>query len=133
MPQQIVAKASNLMWTRAVLGTQGRVLLQQPFSNCFCGSPLPLANDQPGLAWTLYPNARGGHERKACRDEAGKQALPFPSGSRLAGQAEVGPCLSFFVLMCPFSFPPRPPSLSLSFRSRLLPETVHKYYRIPSI
>lgn len=33
VPQQIVAKAGNLKWTRAVLGTQGRVLLQWSFSN----------------------------------------------------------------------------------------------------
>lgn len=48
------------------------------------------------------------------------------------GRLKWGPCSSFFVLMCPF-FPPWPPSLSLSFRSRLLPETVHKVLSDPSI
>lgn len=48
------------------------------------------------------------------------------------GRLKWGPaCLS--LCSCALFLPPWPLSLSLSFRSRLLPETVHKYYRIPSI
>lgn len=61
--------------------------------------PLPLANDQPGLAMDPLPQRtrrtgdRHGKTRRASR------LFPFLLE---AGQAEVGPCLSFFVLMCPF-------------------------------
>lgn len=132
VPQQIGAKAGNFMdegSRRAVSKDAREGLTPMVFLQLFLRLPLPLANDQPGLAMDPLPQRtrrtgdRHGKTRRASR------LFPFLLE---AGQAEVGPCLSFFVLMCPF-FPPWPPSLSLSFRSRLLPETVHKVLSDPSI
>lgn len=61
-----------------------------------------------------YPNARGGKEKAQIRTRRASRLFPFLLE---AGQAEVGPCFSFFVLMCP-SFLPCP----LPFRSRSAPD-----------
>lgn len=109
-------------WTRAVWGCKGgsspNGLLQ--FSLATAGPP-------PGPMTSLDPLPQRTRRKGegAEDDEAGKQAFPFLLE---AGQAEVGPCLCFFVPMCPSSLPCSP-TLSLSFRSRLLLATAHKHSR----
>lgn len=102
VPQQIGAKAGNFMdegSRRAVSRDAREGLTPTLFLQLFLRLPLPLANDQPGLAMDPLPQRtrrtgdRHGKTRRASR------LFPFLLE---AGQAEVGPLLVFLCAHVPF-------------------------------
>lgn len=95
-------------WMRAAIwGCQGGSFPNRLSPILYEAPPGPMIS----LGWPGTPTPTHEAERRRRGRRRGGQAGSFPLLLE-AGQAEVGPCGSFFVLMCPFSLPGPLPSRS---------------------